>query len=99
MRDPKKCLSEYRQARKVYCPHPVAAVGAGADGDDLAAQLPEAPENVGGGKKNRRSGQRRWYSFPPAPCPFGQNPENFVDDLPPVGNVGQGRVGDRGGAC
>ena len=65
-------------------------MGVGADGDDLAAQLPEAPENVGGGKKNRRSGGAAEYSFQPLAL-SAKNPENFVDDLP-VGNVGQGRV-------
>ena len=78
-------------------PHPVAAVGVGADGDDLAAQLPEAPENVGGGKKIAAAVNAAGIHFQPLAL-FGQNPENFVDDLP-VGNIGQGRVcGDRG-AC
>lgn len=71
-------------------PHPVAAVGVGADGDDLAPQLPEAPENVGGGKKIAAAVNAAGIHFQPLAL-FGQNPENFVDDLP-VGNIGQGRV-------
>ena len=71
-------------------PHPVAAVGVGANGDDLAPQLPEAPENVGGGKKIAAAVNAAGVHFQPlALC--GQNPENFVDDLP-VGNIGQGRM-------
>ena len=65
-------------------------MGVGADGDDLAAQLPEAPENVGGGKKIAAAVNAAGIHFQPLAL-FGQNPENFVDDLP-VGNIGQGRV-------
>ena len=65
-------------------------MGVGADGDGLAAQLPEAPENVGGGEKIAAAVNAAGVHFQPLAL-FGQNPENFVDDLP-VGNIGQGRV-------
>ena len=87
---PKNVFQNVTGAERIL-PHPVAAVGVGADGDDLAPQLPEAPENVGGRKKIAAAVNAAGVHFQPLTL-CGQNPENFVDDFP-MGGIGQGRMG------